>query len=713
MSAGIPATLTRPGRALLGLCTWIETDFTAGVLRRLLESGDITLAPLSEISPGQAARLLVKSGAGWDRATYSLCFTRMVSRYRRLANNPDLPDEQRTAGAEKALRSEQLLGWIRKFLAAVPVCDGNKKVSLQELAAAVSDFIGTYAVKASALDSAAQTALRDAIAELRELGSFECPLPVALGFLRDCVNAVSVGRDRPRPGHLFVSQLGQAAFANRELLFVSGLEEGRVFPAAIEDPVLLDAERQRISPALRCASDRIEEAVYAVLSRLATVGSAPGSEVCFSYSCRDVRESRETFPSWLMLQAYRLQTAAPSKTYRDLDAALGVPKSCVPPSAGAALSESDWWLSGLKLAGASGAEAVIRHYPALAQGIRSGEARTTPVFGLHDGFVPAAGKVLDPCAREQPVSATQLESAARCPFSHFLRRGLGLEAVEEGDRDLDMWLDPLLRGSELHDLYASILRKCRNEKRKPAFEKDWPWWRDQINNRLAALRKETPPPSEEVFALEAQDFLADVELFLRAECDGKEGRTPVGFEVSFGRATVGEMTEPLAQTDPIVIDLGQGLRFRLAGQIDRIDQIGPSSFEIIDYKTGGCFEKDWQGIFAGGRRLQHALYGLAAVELLKRKYSRPQVIRGTYYFSSAKGQQRRKEISPPSSAALTAVLGDLRQVIAAGAFIQAADESVCTWCEFGRACGSEASAQAAAKQDDPKLAAYRRLVAHE
>ena len=40
--------------------------------------------------------------------------------------------------------------------------------------------------------------------------------------------------------------------------------------------------------------------------------------MCFSYSCRDLREYRETFPSWLMLQAYRLQTADPSKSYRDL-----------------------------------------------------------------------------------------------------------------------------------------------------------------------------------------------------------------------------------------------------------------------------------------------------------------------------------------------------------------------------------------------------------
>ena len=34
---------------------------------------------------------------------------------------------------------------------------------------------------------------------------------------------------------------------------------------------------------------------------------------------------------------------------------------------------------------------------------------------------------------------------------------------------------------------------------------------------------------------ETQDFIADVELFLRAECEVEDGCTPVGFEGSFGR----------------------------------------------------------------------------------------------------------------------------------------------------------------------------------
>ena len=42
-----------------------------------------------------------------------------------------------------------------------------------------------------------------------------------------------------------------------------------MFPAAIEDPVLLDTERTKINQALRLSKDRVEEAVWSALTRLA------------------------------------------------------------------------------------------------------------------------------------------------------------------------------------------------------------------------------------------------------------------------------------------------------------------------------------------------------------------------------------------------------------------------------------------------------------
>ena len=50
------------------------------------------------------------------------------------------------------------------------------------------------------------------------------------------------------------------------------------------------------------------------------------------------------------------------------------------------------------------------------------------------------------------------------PF--FLKRGLGIRPVDDRERDKDIWLDPLTRGSELHELYAVLLRRVRDANRR-------------------------------------------------------------------------------------------------------------------------------------------------------------------------------------------------------------------------------------------------------
>jgi hypothetical protein len=89
------------------------------------------------------------------------------------------------------------------------------------------------------------------------------------------------------------------------------------------------------------------------------------------------------------------------------------------------------------------------------------------------------------------------------------------------------------------------------------------------------------------------------------------------------------------------------------------------------------------------------------------------MIGGEYYFSAAKGCQERVSIARPSTAAVTAVLADLRQVIASGLFVHANDESACKWCKFGAACGANPFERARSKVADPELEPYRRLVAYE
>ena len=128
---GIPVTLTRPGRALLALCEWIESDFHASTLRRLFQSGDVRF-PTDDVTPGQAARLLVKAEAAWGRATYDLSLSHLARSYRAAASNKDLTDDVREGAAAKAARTEALRAWIADLLSRVPTEDAGQTVALQD-----------------------------------------------------------------------------------------------------------------------------------------------------------------------------------------------------------------------------------------------------------------------------------------------------------------------------------------------------------------------------------------------------------------------------------------------------------------------------------------------------------------------------------------------------------------------------------------------------
>lgn len=706
LGSGIPAAFTRPGRALIGFCDWIETDFSAGHFRRLLQSGDLGLGEEVEgFTAGQAAGLLGRAEAGWGRSTYGLALGRLYTSYESRASDQDASEEDRADAQAKAKLTARVRDWITGLVASQPEPAPDGKVPLQTVVSSVLDFLERTTARSNALDYRAAAALQDYVSELRALGSFSCTLLESLRFIRERVQSLNVAHERPRPGHLYACSLSQSGYAGRNHLFIVGLEEGRVFSSSTEDAVLLDVERGAISSDLRLSTDRIDEAVYAVLARVA----ASAASATFSYSCRDTREFRETYASWVMLQAFRLQRGDATLSYNAMKAALGEPKSAVPEDRQTALSSVGWWLRSVVGTGHTGIKALGLAFTGVVRGRTAEGRRQSAEFTEFDGYVPDAGPALDPCAPETVYSVTELENSSECPFRFFLKRGLGLRPVDERERDKDIWLDPLRRGSELHDLYAALLRRARDENRRPN-KKDDIWLIVLAQERLRRLNEEMPAATEEIRERESKDFLADVELFLEAE-SGDSTSTPIGFEVSFGRP-LNDDSEPLARSEAVEIDLGKGITFRIAGRIDRIDKVGTASFEVVDYKTGGFWHDSWQGSFNGGRRLQHALYGLAAVELLKARYKNPRVTAGVYYFSSHKGHQERVKIPTPAKDAIAAVLGDLRDLIIKGQFIRTSDQDDCKFCSYVAACGGEVNRQAGEKLPDLKLGAYRRLIAH-
>src|SRR5262245_29513844 len=199
-----------------------------------------------------------------------------------------------------------------------------------------------------------------------------------------------------------------------------------------------------------------------------------------------------------------------------MKAALGEAKSAVPVDRATALSPGAWWLRSVVGTGDHGIAAVETACTDVAHGRTAERRRQSADFTEFDGWAPEAGAALDPCKPGTVYSVTELEGAAGCPFRFFLKRGLGLRPVDERERDKDVWLDALTRGSELHDIYAALLRRARDANRRPN-KADGAWLTALAQKRLAELNEAMPAATAEILERESKEFLADVDLFFEAE----------------------------------------------------------------------------------------------------------------------------------------------------------------------------------------------------
>ena len=365
----------------------------------------------------------------------------------------------------------------------------------------------------------------------------------------------------------------------------------------------------------------------------------------------------------------------------------------MPSGPGAALDDAGWWLTSLEGAGQAGIERVYASFPDLEQGAVAEEERASDRFTVFDGLVTSAVDRLDPRRNGRGASSSGLELLGSCPFKYFVQYGLGLEPLEEDERDPDEWLGPAMRGGVLHELYATMMRELRGKKRTADPARDLPWLTARADEELTELRDSMPPPSEAVFARERDALMRDLELFLQLEQEAaKTGVKPIAFEVGF--AARGESGgEPMDQAGPVTITL-PGITFPLRGRIDRIDRLPDGTYEVLDYKTGSFYRPKFRKVFRNGRLLQHVLYAHAAETLLQHHEDpKARVVAGRYLFPAVKGAGQSVRIPCPKPTDTAAVLGELLDVAGNGAFMTTTRKGKngdCTFCEFGPVCGGDA-----------------------
>ncbi|MGM0466909.1 MAG: PD-(D/E)XK nuclease family protein, partial [Acidobacteriota bacterium] len=300
LSQGLGLGFTSPGKLFSSLLIWMESDFRDSLLWDLLESGHITFKNKNESfpSPQKISALLKRAGIGWGKDRYLPCLER-------------LKEKEKQKHLPSIHHINQIIPETKKIFRFLDPWNETDPIDFQNLARGTHDFLTQYASIKSPLDAEAVSAL---YSRLNDMASFDTP-PMAredaLERLRTLETDLKIGSSGPAPGHAHISSYRSGGFSSRLHTFILGLNRENFPGTGFQDPILLDEEREKLSPSLRTTADSLRENLYSMARLIASLRG----KIHLSYSCYDILGERESFPSSLMLQAFRLIKHNPRLDY--------------------------------------------------------------------------------------------------------------------------------------------------------------------------------------------------------------------------------------------------------------------------------------------------------------------------------------------------------------------------------------------------------------
>ena len=721
MLHGVPLERTRLGRALERWLGWLEDGLPADTLRQSLEAGELALSDAS-LPPSALARELRRLQIGWGRERYLRALLRL-DKSREAPEVERRDDETAEAFAERVEYrrrvSADLYALLERLMEAVPALVPERGVeatvysTTAALAGATLRWLALVDVHGQAEEQTALR-LRTRLEQIERIDDPDMTFANALAALRDALADLRswpyLTSDR-KPwsasgGMVHLMDIAHAGTTGRPRVFIVGLDANRAAGSGAPDPFLTDALRTALgTDALATSVDRRAQRAWSLGAALASLRG----RVTLSYAARGSLDEREAGPSSVLLQTLRLLEGDASLAFEKLREHLRPPASAVPHAISridardvylSAIADGPLLLDGLALVRAA--------FPMLDAGLLASEERDEAKATPYNGLVKLAAPVLDPTRDgARAISPSGLELLATCPLAWFYRYGLYLRAPQDPEYDAERWLDEMQRGTLLHSVFEEFARRYQGRQHDIAREAALLEILAIVNNEIAQWRELVPPPGESVFETEAEELRQAARAFLDMErvqvASGDDGEW-WQLEVTFGEN--GERS---------TYALSDGRVLPVRGRADRVDRMPDGSLRVIDYKTGRSarFRDRKQGHFAGGRRLQPAIYAGVLAQLLRQPVSRFE-----YRFPTGRGGNDIIGYDGVLLAEAQPIIERILELVSNGAFLPTDDPNDCKYCEHQEICrasrddwGAVESPRAEwAKEHASEIALYRPML---
>ncbi len=337
----------------------------------------------------------------------------------------------------------------------------------------------------------------------------------------------------------------------------------------------------------------------------------------------------------------------------------------------------------------------------LARALRARARRWIRRWTSADGLVeldPSAKPALAAHALDRrSYSPTALQHFAACPY-RFVLQAIHRLAPREAPEAIEE-LDPLQRGSLVHEVLYELHEELRNQGRLPLREDDRGHARallDATVDRVALrYRDELAPAIDRVWDDGITSVRSDVREWLARAIDpppSSVGWTPWKFELSFGLPHR-RAEDPSSKDQPVVIAGGLKLR----GSIDVVERSERGTLRASDYKTGKARTSP-DAVIGGGETLQPVFYALALEQL----FPDAKVEGGRLYFCTHAGEYKEVVIPLDDYArrAAAEVVSVVSEALTTGFLPAAPAQGACTWCDYRSVCGPHEEQRLKAKPKD-------------
>ena len=560
----------------------------------------------------------------------------------------------------------------------------------------------------------------DKISNLQELGRQSVSLDTLKNTLFQSIQSLVYPVGRFQRNGVNILSTTAARGLRFPLVIIPGLDEGR-FPAKLrQDPLLLDSERVCLEN-LPLKKKRLDE------ERLLFDMAARSAEKRLVLMTSRLEESsdRERIPSQFFM---RLAAAVQGDivTIREL-AADTVPgfrsvslDNPAPLESEAAVDEGEIRLR-LVVSGKYTARSALSALAALEPLRFNGplaydQARWERKLTAYDGYLrdPRLVQWMAPALRsgEGQVSASRIESYAKCPYYFFLKYGLELESWEEPE-PVEA-IDSLERGLIIHAILERYLKEHGGEVliRTPD---------EELQRSMEELAKETLKQSRPtgiadlLWEIECDTLLSMLRNWLIFERErAHEGLLPTQLELVFGEFS------PEQRFPAYRVQAGEH-SYDFRGRVDRVD-LSPDGkrARVVDYKTGTLppsMKGKSRTPLMGGERIQLAVYR-GALSVLD-GFRSVESVEGEYLHL----QPRDAQIAPcaftceeleRASGQLPEVLEIIGDGIRSGVFPARTAGMLrpsghCEYCDYLTICGKDRMQREERKADDPMVRNFLRI----